>query len=211
MAHVLRPGPPFTDELLDQQHHVGRLVKSSNDGVPNNEDRDPQLAVFMDKRPPQVGLRNCCEVPTPFHHLTADLDIQRAETPGDLDRFCSTDGTAFDVVIGVGDPMLREKLSRALAGRSPGAIVQYDVCHDSLHGQRLCRGRRWSRSRAGFLTMRAAIGYHDRFTSDRSTPSTAHPWTSVGTAKPTRPYPQGWQGGSVPRSSGPWRTYTHRN
>lgn len=85
----------------------------------------------MDKAPPKVGLRNLCLIPIPLHHLTADLDIQCPEMPGDLDRLGGADRMALDVLIGVGNPVTREKLPRALAGRSPCAIVQYDVGHDS--------------------------------------------------------------------------------
>ena len=114
-----------------QEHGIGRLIKSSNDNIIYQEDRDLQLAIFMDKSTPQVGLRNLCRIPIPLHDFTAYLDIQRPETPGDLDRLGAADRMALDVMIGVGNPMPREKLPRAIAGRSPRAIVQYDVSHDS--------------------------------------------------------------------------------
>ncbi|HZY31943.1 MAG TPA: hypothetical protein VFF86_09925 [Candidatus Methylomirabilis sp.] len=119
------------DELFCQDHCVGRLVESPDDDVPDEEDWYLQLAIFMDKAPPKIGLRNLCLIPIPPHHLTADLDVQRQETPGDLDRLGGADRAALDVMIGVGNPVTREKLPRALAGRSPCAIVQYDVGHDS--------------------------------------------------------------------------------
>ena len=89
------------------------------------------MAILMDKAPPKVGLRNPCLTPVPPRHIPADLDKQRPATPGDLDRLGAADRMALDVLIGVGDPMPREKLPRAIAGRSPFAIVQYDVSHDS--------------------------------------------------------------------------------
>jgi len=117
--------------VLGQEHCVGSLIKSSNDNIIDQQDRDLQLAIFMDKRTPQVGLRNLCRVPIPLHDFTAYLDIQRPETPGDLDRLGAADRMALDVMIDVGNPVPREKLPRAIAGRSPRAIVQYDVRHDS--------------------------------------------------------------------------------
>ncbi|MBF8298919.1 MAG: hypothetical protein HW395_1576 [candidate division NC10 bacterium] len=119
------------DELFCQEHGVGRLVKSSHNDIIYQEDRDLQLAIFMDKSTPQVGLRNLCWIPIPLHDFTAYLDIQRPETPGDLDRLGAADRMALDVMIGVGNPVPREKLPRAIAGRSPRAIIQYDVSHDS--------------------------------------------------------------------------------
>jgi len=116
---------------MGQEHCIGSLIKSSNDNIIYQEDRDLQLAIFMDKSTPQVGLRNLCWIPIPLHHLTTYLDIQRPETPGDLDCFGAADRMALDVLIGVGDPVPREKLPRAIAGGSPRAIVQYDVGHDS--------------------------------------------------------------------------------
>ena len=118
---------------MGQEHSIRRLVKSSNDNIIYiyQEDRDLQLAIFMDKSTPQVGLRNLCWIPIPLHDFTAYLDIQRPETPGDLDRLGAADRMALDVMIGVGNPVPREKLPRAIAGRSPRAIVQYDVSHDS--------------------------------------------------------------------------------
>lgn len=118
-------------ELFRQEHGVGRLVKSSNNNIIYQEDRDLQLAIFMDKSTPQVGLRNLCWIPIPLHDFTAYLDIQCPETPGDLDRLGAADRMALNVMIGVGNPVPREKLPRAIAGRSPRAIVQYDVGHDS--------------------------------------------------------------------------------
>ena len=131
IAQFLHPWQLFTGELFCQEHGVGRLVKSSNNDIIYQEDRDLKLAIFMDKSPPQVGLRNPCRIPIPLHDFTAYLDIQRPETPGDLDRLGAADRMALDVLIGVGDPMPREKLPRAIAGGSPRAIVQYDVRHDS--------------------------------------------------------------------------------
>ena len=65
------------DELFCQEHSVGRLVTSSNNNIIiiYQEDRDFQLAIFMDKSTPQVGLRNLCWIPNPLHDLTAYLDI----------------------------------------------------------------------------------------------------------------------------------------
>ena len=89
------------------------------------------MAILMDKAPPEVGLRNPCLTAVPPRHIPADLDKQRPATPGDLDRLGAADRMALDVLIGVGDPMPREKLPRAITGRSPFAIVQSDVSHDS--------------------------------------------------------------------------------
>jgi len=116
---------------MGQEHCIGSLIKSSNDNIVYQEDRDLQLAIFMDKSAPQVGLRNLCWIPIPLHDFTAYLDIQRPETPGDLDRLGAADRMALDVMIGVGNPVPREKLPRAIAGGSRRAIVQYDVGHDS--------------------------------------------------------------------------------
>lgn len=118
-------------DAVGQEHSIRRLVKSSNDNIIYQEDRDLHLAIFMDKSTPQVGLRNLCWIPIPLHDFTAYLDIQRPETPGDLDRLGAADRMALDVLIGVGNPMPREKLPRAIAGGSPFAIVQSDVSHDS--------------------------------------------------------------------------------
>jgi hypothetical protein len=108
---------------VGQEHSIRRLIKSSNDNIIYQEDRDLQLAIFMDKSTPQVGLRNLCWIPIPLHDFTAYLDIQRPETLGDLDRLGAADRMALDVLIGVGNPMPREKLPRAIAGRSPRAII----------------------------------------------------------------------------------------
>jgi hypothetical protein len=116
---------------MDQEHCIGSLVKSSNDNIIYQEDRDLKLAILMDKAPPKVGPRNPCLTPVPPRHMPADLDKQRPATRGDLDRVGGADRMALDVLIGVGDPMPREKLPRAIAGRSPFAIVQSDVSHDS--------------------------------------------------------------------------------
>ena len=114
-----------------QEHCIGSLVKSSHNDIIYQEDRDLQLSIFMDKSTPQVGLWNLCWIPIPLHDFTTDLDIQRPETPGDLDRLGAADRMALDVLIGVGNPVPREKLPRAIAGRSSRAIVQHDVSHDS--------------------------------------------------------------------------------
>jgi len=116
---------------MGQEHCIGSLIKSSNDNIIYQENRDLKLAISMDKSTPQVDLRNLCRIPIPLHDFTAYLDIQRPETQGDLDRLGAADRMALDVMIGVGDPVPREKLPRAIAGRSSRAIVQYDVSHDS--------------------------------------------------------------------------------
>jgi len=56
---------------MGQEHCIGSLIKSSNDNIVYQEDRDLQLAIFMDKSTPQVGLRNLCWIPIPPHDFTA--------------------------------------------------------------------------------------------------------------------------------------------
>jgi hypothetical protein len=133
MANALRPWPLFPDESFRQEHRIGPFIEPSNDHIFHQEDRDPELAVFMDERAPQIGLRNLRLIPIPPERLHADLDIQRPEAPGDFDRLCGADRTALDVMTGVGDAVPREKLPRVIAGRSPRAIVQQDLSHDSTH------------------------------------------------------------------------------
>lgn len=123
MANFFRPWLLFTDELFRQEYRIGPFIEPSNDHIIYQEDRDLELAVFMDKRAPQVGLRNLCVIPIPPHNFTAHLDIQRPETPRDLDRLGAADRATLDVLISVGDPMPREKLPRAVAGRSPRATI----------------------------------------------------------------------------------------
>lgn len=106
-------------------------MKSADNNVPNNEDRYPQMAVLMDKGSPEVSLWNLSLTPIPPEHLIVDLDVEYAKAAGERHCFRSPDRLSRHIVIEVGDPALREKLPRAIAGRSPRAIVQYDVSHDS--------------------------------------------------------------------------------
>jgi hypothetical protein len=130
MANSLCPRLLFTDESFRQEECIGPFIEPSDDHVIYQKNRDLELAVFVDERAPQIALRNCCDVAIPFQYLTADLDIQRPETTGDLDRFRGADRPTLDIVIGVRDSAPREKLPRVVARRSPRAAVQHDVNHE---------------------------------------------------------------------------------
>lgn len=115
--------------LHPQDSRIRRLVESANDRIPDDQDRDPQLAVLVDEGVPEVGLRNRRPALIPSDDFAADLDVEDGKAPGDLQRFCGSDRVMVNVMIGEGEAVLREKLPRAVARRSPCPIVENDPSH----------------------------------------------------------------------------------
>ena len=114
-----------------QERCICQLIESADDDIPDNEDRDPQLSVLMNKCPPEIGLRNRRFTLIPSDDLAPHPDVERRESPGDPHRLYISDRVAIDVMISVGNGVLREHLSRTIASGSPYPIVEHDLGHGS--------------------------------------------------------------------------------
>jgi hypothetical protein len=83
----------------------------------------------MHEVPAEGLIRDFFLIPVPEKDVFARLDEVAAEGPYEIQRGPGVEGASRDIVRGVGNPLLREKLPRLGAGGSAVPIVQVQCRH----------------------------------------------------------------------------------
>jgi hypothetical protein len=83
----------------------------------------------MHEVPAEGLIRDFFLIPVPEKDVFARLDEVAAEGPYEIQRGPGVKGASRDIVRGVGNPLLREKLPRLGAGGSAVPIVQVQCRH----------------------------------------------------------------------------------